>query len=64
MEYNDGIIFPSQFHYLVTQDCRNDMIKELVQIQVYVREMEETTEVPQDADCTKITLSQKNTSKN
>ena len=40
------------------------MIKELVQIQVYVREMEETTEVPQDADCTKITLSQKNTSKN
>ena len=26
--------------------------------------MEETTEVPQDADCTKITLSQKNTSKN
>ena len=40
------------------------MIKELVQIQVYVKEMEETTELPDNADCTEVMLSQENARKN
>ena len=40
------------------------MIKELVQIQVYVKEMEETTELPDSADCTEVNLSQENARKN
>ena len=57
-------MYPNQFHYLVSQNYRNDMIRELVQIQVYVKEMEETIDVPADANCTTIALSHDNTLKN
>ena len=40
------------------------MIKELVLIQVYVKEMEETAEKPDSADCTAVKLSQECTRKN
>ena len=49
---------------MVSQEYRNDMIKELVQIQVYVKEMEEITELPESSDCTEVQLSQANARKN
>ena len=57
-------MYPSQFDYVVSKEYRNDMIKELVQIQVYVKEMEEINDLPKQSDCTEVSLSSDNTRKN
>lgn len=62
--YGDDLIYPRQFHYQVSQDYRNNMIKELVQIQVYVKEMEEMSELPPQANATQVNLSEENKRKN